>query len=273
MKKKIFGTLIALIMCAQTYASITVAPTKVEINANKLRSNYVTTAVEIRGDKNKPMRFRAYPGYFKISDASKLVVVDKNGEPQDISGKVRFVPSEFTVPPGKTQKLRINIAGINTLPDGESRAILYVEDVEPKEYNVPNDVGIGAQLILKTRVGIPIYVDKGKFVKKAEIEYFNVQKSKKGYYTEMKINSVGNSRIRYNGIIQIVQGRKLIDEYQLEGNIVGVGNSHIARQAIKTDNIKTAGDYTVRLIFYYLDENDSRKNIKKDAILNITGEI
>lgn len=273
MKKKLLGFLIAIAMGIPAYASITVAPTKVEINANKLRSNYVTTAIEVRGDKNKAMRFRAYPGYFKISDASKLVVVEKSGEPQDISSKVRFVPSEFTIPAGKTQKLRINIANINSLPDGESRAILYIEDVEPKEVNVPNNLGIGAQLILKTRVGVPIYVDKGKFVKSAEIEYFNIVKEKNGLHTEMKINSTGNSRIRYNGVIQIVKGRKLIDEYPLEGDIVGVGNSHIAKQKIKTDKIKEPGDYTLRMIFYYFDEKDARKNIKKDAILKITGEI
>ena len=271
--KKLLGILIMMMLSIPAYASITVSPTKLEINANKLRSNYVTTAVEIRGDKNKPMRFRAYPGYFTISEKSKLVVVEKNGDLHDISSKVRFVPSEFTIPPGKVQKLRVNIANINSLPDGESRAILYIEDVEPKEVNLPNTAGIGAQLVLKTRVGIPIYVDKGKFIKRADIEYFNIVKEKNGLFTEMKINSVGNSKVRYNGIIQIVKGRKLIDEYQLEGNVVGESNYYIAKQKIKTDNIKEAGDYTLRLIFYYEDENGNRKNIKKDAILQITGNV
>ena len=256
-----------------TYASITVSPTKLEINANTMRNNYVTTAVEIRGDKDKPMRFRAYTGYFTISDKSRLVVVDKKGDPHDISSKVRFVPSEFTIPPGKVQKLRINIANINSLPDGESRAILYIEDVEAKEVNIPNSMGIGAQLVLKTRVGVPIYVDKGNFKKQAEIEDFKIVNEKSGPYTELKILSTGNSKIRYNGIIQIAKGRKLIDEYQLEGNVVGENNSYVAKQKIKTDKIKEAGDYTLRLIFYYNDEKGNRKNIKKDAILQISGNV
>ena len=39
------------------------------------------------------------------------------------------------------------------------------------------------------------------------------------------------------------------------------------------DKVKEAGDYTVRVIMSYLDENGSKKNIKKDAILQIKGEI
>ena len=273
MKKKLLGILIAMAIGIPTYASVSVAPTRLEINANKIRNNYATTAIEIRGDKSKATRYRVYSGYFKISDQSTVEIVDKNSDIYDLSDKIRYVPSEFTIPPGKTQKLRVNIANIKNLPDGESRAILYIEDIEAKEYNVPNNLGIGAQLILKTRVGVPIYVDKGKFVKKADIEYFKVVKNKKGDYTEIKINSTGNSRVRYNGIVQIVKGKKLIDEYSIEGRAVGENNHYIAKDAIKTKNLKEAGEYTLKLILYYQDENGVRKNIKKDAIYNVDGNI
>lgn len=273
MKKKLLGILIALGICIPTYASIAVSPTKVEINANKVRNNYATTAVEIRGDKSKTMRFRVYPGYFTVSDDSKIIISEKKGEPMDISSKIRFVPSEFTVPPGRSQKLRINIANINSIPEGESRAILYIEDVQPKEIDVPNNYGIGAQLILKTRVGVPIYVDKGKFTKQAEVEDFKIIKGKDGVYTQMKVKSLGNSRVRYSGNFQIVKGRKLITEYPLLANVVGVGNTYTATQKIDAKNIKEAGQYTLRMVLQYYDEKGVKKNIKRDAILNITGEI
>ena len=273
MKKRILGLIISMIIGIPSYASITVSPTKIEINANKIRNNYATTAIEVKGDENKPMRFKAYSGYFKISDTSKMVILDSNGDPHDISGKIRFVPSEFTIPPGKSQKLRVNIANIKSLPDGESRAVLYIEDVNPKEINIPNNAGIGAQLVLKTRVGVPVYVDKGNFTKRADVEYFNIVREKDGLYTEMKIVSSGNSKIRYNGVIQIIQGKKLIDEYAIEGKVVGENNTYKSKQKIKTEKIKSAGDYTIRLVFFYFDENGNRKNIKKDAILKLTGEI
>ena len=60
MKKKILGLIMALSVTASVYASITVTPTKVEINANKIRNNYATSAIEVKGAQDRPMRYRAY---------------------------------------------------------------------------------------------------------------------------------------------------------------------------------------------------------------------
>ena len=274
--KKILSLIIALLIGIPAFASITISPTRIEINANKVKNNYVTTAVEIKGDRTKAIRYRAYTGYFKISDKGEMIMIDDSkGDIHDISDKIRFVPSEFTVPPGKSQKVRVNVINIKNLPDGESRAILYMEDVNAKELSMPysNGSGIGAQLLLKTRVGVPIYVDKGNFKKNAEIEYFKITKGNDGLYTEMKVLSTGNSRIRYNGMYQIIKDKKLISEYPVEGKVVGENSSYVAKQKIETAKIKDAGEYTLRLVFSYIDENGNRKNIKKDAILNITNEI
>lgn len=274
MKKKIFGLLIALGLAVPAFASVAVAPTRVEINANKLKNNYVTTAIEVKGDSQQPMRFKVYPGFFTINEKGELVMVDNANDPHDLSKKIRFVPSEFTVAQGKSQKVRINIAGLNTLPDGENRAILYIEDVNPKEMSIPTGrAGIGAQLIVKTRVGVPVYVDKGRVSKDADVEYLNIVKGKDGLYTDMKVISKGNSKVRYSGNVQIVQGKKLIDEYSLAGKVVAGNNFCVDRQKIKTDNIKEAGEYTLRMVLSYFDENGKRKNIKKEANLNITGKV
>ena len=260
-------------MAMPAYASITVSPTKIELNANKIKNNYATTAIEIRGAQDKPMRYKAYTGYFEINDNAEMHVTEGLNNPHNIASKVRFVPSEFTIPAGKVQKVRVNIANIKALPDGESRAVIFLEDIQPKEYNIPNNSGIGAQLILKTRVAVPVYVDKGKFTKKADVESFEVVRAKDGLYTKMKVNSTGNSRIRYSGTIQVIEGKKLIDEYPVAGSAVGDNNSLITLQKIDTEKITKAGDYTLRLVLAYNDENDNKKIIKKETILKITGEI
>ncbi len=273
MKKKILGLIMALSVTVSAYASITVTPTKVEINANKVRNNYVTKAIEIKGAPDKAMRYRAYTGYFKVKENSEVVFADGEKDEHNIQSKIRFVPSEFTIPAGQAQKVRVNVANLKTLPAGESRAIIYIEDVEPKEYNVPVSEGIGAQLVLKTRVAVPVYVDKGNFTKKAEVESFDIIRKKDGLYTKMKVVSTGDSRVKYNGVIQIIEGKKLVDEYTLDSRTVSGGSYLITEQKIETEKISKAGEYTLRMVFYYLDEKDSRKNIKKDAILRITGEI
>lgn len=273
MKKKALGLLIAIMMAIPAYASITVSPTRIEINANKVRNNYATTAVEIRGVQDKAIRYRAYTDYFEIDENAKMKNPDGKNNPHNIASKIRFVPSEFTVPPGKSQKVRINIANIKALPDGESRAVIYFEDVEPKEMNVPNEAGISAKLVIKTRVAVPVYVDKGNFVKKADIDVFEIVKQKDGLYTKMNVVSTGNSRVRYEGKIQIIEGKNLIDEYYIGNSVVGDNNHLTTLHKIKTDKVTKVGEYTLRLILSYTDEKDNKKIIKKDTILKITGDV
>lgn len=274
MKKKILGLLIGLVFAAPAFASVAVSPTRIEINANKLKTNYITTAIEIKGDTKELMRFKAYPGFFTINEKGEMVMPDKSSDVHDLSKRLRFVPSEFNVAQGKSQKLRINIANLNTLPDGESRAVLYIEDVNPKEYAVDTGrAGIGAQLIVKTRVGVPIYIDKGKVKKDADIEYLKVVKANDGLYTDMKVLSKGNSKIRYSASAQIIQGKKLIDEYTIGTHVVGDNNYFVDKQKINTDKIKNGGEYTLRVILSYFDENGKRKNIKKETNLTIQGSL
>lgn len=271
--KKLIATLIALFTVVPAFASLGVAPTKIEYNANKIKNNFITTAIEVKGDTQKAMRFKVYPVYFTIDSKGDAVFHEKSSDEFDLSKKVRFVPSEFSVAPGKVQKVRVNVANIKQLPDGESRTMLFIEDVNPKEMNIPTPhAGIGAQLIVKTRVGVPLYIDKGKFVKEAEIEYFNIVKAKDGLYTDMKILSKGNSRIRYSTNIQISQGKKLVDEYSLPSFVVGQNNYYIDKQKINTKKL-AAGQYTLRAVISYYDENGKKKNIKQEKILNIQGNI
>ena len=267
--KKLLALLTTLMITTQAFASIAVTPTKIEINANKIKTNYVTTAIEVRGDSQKAIRFRVYPEYFKISSTSEMLL-DPVSDEFDISKKVKFVPSEFNVMPGKSQKLRINIANLKSLADGESRAVLFLEDVNAKEYALNTGTsGIGAQLIVKSRVGIPIYVDKGNVKKFADIEYLNIINEPDGLYTEMKIVSTGNSKVRYTGKAQILNGKKLIQEYKIPDAVVGSDNFYISKEKVQRDNVVEAGEYTLRVVLSYFDENGKRKNITKETQINI----
>ena len=268
MIKKILGLLIALTMTSQVFASIAVAPMRLEINANKIKGNYLTTSIEVKGDKQKPMRFRVTKGYFTLNERGELNMVEDEdtNDPHDISKFVKFVPSEFNVMPGKSQRVRLNIINLNQFPDGESRAILFIEDVDPKELNVPLGAeGYGAKLVVKTRLGVPIYIDRGKVSKIGEIESLRIVKEPDGLYTEMRINSSGNSRVRYSGKVQIIQGKKLIDEYNIDGHPVAHGKFYIAKDKIKTDKMAAKGEYTLRAVLSYEDGNGKRQYMKQEV--------
>ena len=128
-------------------------------------------------------------------------------------------------------------------------------------------------MIVKSRVGVPIYVDKGKVTKIAEIEEFKIIPEKDGLYAVMKILSKGNSKIRYNKTVQIYRDKKIIEEYFLNGKAVGNNNYYIDKHKIKTDKITESGDYTLRIIISYFDENGKKKNIKQETNINIKGKV
>lgn len=267
MIKKILGLFTALMIMAQAQASISVAPMRLEINANKFKSNYITTSINVKGDAKKPMRFRVSAAYFTLREDGLMNMIENadRSDPHDISRNIRFVPSEFNVMPGKSQRVRLNIVNINALPDGESRAILFIEDVEAKTMNIPTgDSGYGAQLIIKTRLGVPVYLDRGKVVKKGEIEYLKITKEKDGLYTNMKINSTGNSRVRYEGKVQIVQGKKLIEEYGIDSHPVPQGSYYVAKDKIKTTKAVPGGEYTLRVVLSYEDGNGKKQFMKQE---------
>lgn len=267
--KKLLGTILFLLIAVPAFASIAVSPTKIDINATKVKSNYVTTAIDVRGDSKTPIRFRLVAEYFKVNNKGELVLIEKSDEPQNIAKKLRFLPAEFTVMQGKSQKVRVNIPNLNTLVDGESRAILYIEDVNPKELNLDTGrEGVGAQLIVKTRVGVPIYVDRGKAVKTAAIDYAKIVKEKDGYYVETKISDSGNSKVRCHGVIQVAKEKKLISETKLPAFVVASENYNIIKTKIDTKKVEK-GTYTVRLVVSYKDINEKQQNLKQEMELNI----
>lgn len=273
MKKKILGTILSLMFMAQSFASISVSPTRIEIDANKVKGNFITTAIDIKGDAVKTMRFKVYPEFFDIDEQAQVVMIEKSDNPHNIAKKIRFVPSEFNVLPGKSQKLRINIANINSLPEGENRAILYIEDVQPKNVNLNTGSSqIGAQLIVKTRVGVPVYIDKGKYTRQGEIESFDINTTKDGQLeAQLKILSKGNTRLRYNGKVQLISGDKLVDECSIGNGVVGGNNYFVHTAPVKFTKAPT-GTYTARVLITYFDQHNKKQIMKKDTTVNIKGE-
>jgi hypothetical protein len=93
-KKKILGLLIATMIAIPAYANITVSPTKLEINANKIKSNYATMAVDVRGSNQKAVRYRAYTEYFEIDENAQMKKPDGKNNPHNILTKCSFQPKD-----------------------------------------------------------------------------------------------------------------------------------------------------------------------------------
>lgn len=246
-------------------AALKVTPTILELNANEARGDYLTASIDIQGGSNELIRFKIYPEYFEISEQGTMNIIENSQDEYYLLKNVRFVPNEFSLQNGKTQKVRLTIANLKSMPDGESRMVLFLEDVEAKEVYLPSGKKeVSTKLLVKTRVGIPVYVDKGRFVKCAQIENFDIEKKNNEIKTALKLISTGNSKVRYTGKTQIIKDKKLIGEYPVKSNVVSANNVLFTNDTIPLKDIQENGNYTVRIILQYKNETGKLKTIIKD---------
>lgn len=267
MKKFLVLLLLTLIILGQkANAALKVTPTLIELNANETRGNYLTSSFDVQGDANETIRFKIYPAYFKISPQGTMDIIEENISAADnLIKNVRFVPNEFTLQNGNKQKVRLTITDLKNLPDGESRMVLFLEDVAAKELMLPSGMkDVSTKLIVKTRVGIPIYLDKGKFVKCAQIENIDLKKQDKELQLALKLSSSGNSKVRYTGKVQIIKDKELIGEYKIKNHVIGSNNTLSTLEGIPLRDIKENGNYTLRLVIQYSDEKGRLKSLIKE---------
>lgn len=143
--------------------------------------------------------------------------------------------------------------------------VLFLEDVAAKELMLPSGMkDVSTKLIVKTRVGIPIYLDKGKFVKCAQIENIDLKKQDKELQLALKLSSSGNSKVRYTGKVQIIKDKELIGEYKIKNHVIGSNNTLSTLEGIPLRDIKENGNYTLRLVIQYSDEKGRLKSLIKE---------
>jgi hypothetical protein len=267
MKKSLLVLLALFFVSNSAFSAIRVSPSYLELNANKSKKDYISSSFTVAGAPDETIRFKVYPEYFEIDKTGKLNVVADKGQPNSLLSKLQFYPSEFTCKEGKEQKVRFTITKTKTLPPGESRILLFLEDTKTKEILLSKaESGINGKIIVKTRVGVPIYVDKGNFNKKGNLEAVAIKTNGDNYNCEYKVKSLGNSKIRYSGVVQISQKNKLIKEQNLSGMTVPPNGwiEAIERIDIPKDQINPGQEYKVNFILSYKDERDKTQYLKKE---------
>lgn len=268
--KFLFTALLLFLTFTAADAALKVSPTVIELNGNKTRGNYITTSFNVQGGEKETVRFKVYPSYFEITENGKMGEIQNVNAPNSLVDKARFVPNEFTLVNSASQKVRLTIANLDKLPDGESRMVLFLEDVVPKEIILPyENKNVTTKLIVKTRVGIPVYVDKGRFVKCGHFDDLTIKKEKNDLIFNLKLSSSGNSKVRYTGKAQIIKDKKLISEFPVDSNTIKNGGNLYANEKIPTQELREIGNYTLRVVLNYKDEKGSSKNMIKETVFTV----
>lgn len=269
--KRLLLVLLALFISANcAFSAIRISPSYVELDANKVKKDYITGSFSVSGGSNETIRFKVYPEFFEHDNKGQYLSLADKGQPNSLMDKINFFPNEFTCINGKEQKVRFTINNLKAVPSGESRLVLFLEDVEAKEVLLTKSAnGIGGKIIVKTRVGVPIFLDKGNYTKKGNLETLVLNKSKDDNYNcEYKISSLGNSKIRYNGYAQLVKGNELIERFDIHGRTVQGGRfvEMAQRLPISQDKLIAGQEYKLKLTLVYKDEKQKEKFLKKEII-------
>ena len=275
MKKLCLLILMLFFSLIEVKAAIKIAPSTIELNANKTKKDYISTAFNVSGGINETIRFKLYPVFFKYDEKGRFIELKDNGQKESLMGKIKFYPMEFTCQNGQPQKVRLTITGLKTLQNGESRLMLFLEDVNTKEVLLSKLNGnIGGKILVKTRVGVPIYVNKGNFTKKAQILTLNANENNGILNCTYKISSNGTSKVRYNGWGYITDNNNnLLKKFKvISSNIPGGIGSYLEKEQkidLKDCNLNNDKNYNLKLVLTYMDENNKEKILKKETSFNI----
>ena len=168
--------------------------------------------------------------------------------------------------------MRVTFTDIKKLPDGESRMVMFIEDVKAKEVLLPSgNKNVSTKLIVKTRLGIPIYVDRGRVVKVGRFDDLQIQKENHNHVYKMSLGAGGNSKVRYHGKAQIIKDKKLIKEFEMNSNTIRA-NGVFEERGILPQNLEE-GEYIMKVILTYKNEKGESKNLIKEAQFNVTNSI
>jgi hypothetical protein len=268
--KKIFLILLAFFLTSNcVFSAIKISPSYVELDANTAKKDYITGSFGVSGGSNETVRFKVYPEFFEHDSKGRYISLSDKGQANSLMDKINYFPNEFTCANGKEQKVRFTINNIKALPSGESRLVLFLEDVDVKEVLLNKATnGVSGKIIVKTRVGVPIYLDKGNYTKKGNLDTLALKKSKDSYNCEYKVSSLGNSKIRFNGYADLVKGNDLIERFDIYGRTVQGGNflETVQQLPIPQDKLVAGQEYKLKFTLVYKDENQKEKYLKKEII-------
>lgn len=267
MKKWLMTFVLFILTINAATAAIRVSPAYVELDANKTKKDYITGSFSISGGKDETVRFKVYPVFFEYTPKGDFMELEDKGQKNSMMDKIKFYPQEFTCKDGVDQKVRFTITGLKSLPSGESKVLLFLEDVNTKEIIIKNaQGGCGGKIIVKTRVGVPIYVNKGLYSKRGNLDKVAFKKVGEDYIYDYKVSSTGNSKIRCNGFGYISQGDKLIEKFEAVGSIIEGGKSveRIQKLNLPKDELVDGQEYKVKFILTYKDEHEKEKILKKE---------
>ncbi|PPT05298.1 hypothetical protein CKA32_000630 [Geitlerinema sp. FC II] len=131
-------------------AQFNLQPLSIEATATRGQAQGV---VSITNVTEEPFRGRVYAEPFTYSAEGFQLLSES---PMDLTPYLVFAPREFVIEPGQTRQVRTVARLLPSLPEGEYRAILFVENLD----EVTSETG-GSTVGIRPRLGATFFVRYG----------------------------------------------------------------------------------------------------------------
>jgi P pilus assembly chaperone PapD len=165
-----------------------VSPPRIEVEMNnKGRSQ----TINITNFASQPVSMRAFVRTWTMDENNELQ--DAESTDQSLDQWIAFTPSRFTIPANGTQTIRFAIRPKVKPPNGEHRAVIYLEEIPPQTKQTSQAITTVA------RIGVVVYAYSGEVKRIATINSMNVDTQGNSLKAVFDVSSTGNAHVRIKG--------------------------------------------------------------------------
>ncbi|WGV26384.1 fimbrial biogenesis chaperone [Halotia branconii] len=182
--------LLALGMPPATALNVGVTPSRFELEINS--KNTRSQSIRLLNLSSKPVEIKAFVRSWVMSQDNKLQDVAPTAESLD--QWIVFTPSRFIIPARGAQTIRFAIRPKTQPKPGEHRAVLYLQEVSPK-----NQVDPKTKMRVISQIGVVIYGYVGDVKRTGVLNSVAVDTKKKTQNAVFDVSNQGNAYVRLNG--------------------------------------------------------------------------
>ncbi|WP_228060792.1 MULTISPECIES: P pilus assembly protein, chaperone PapD [unclassified Coleofasciculus] len=187
----------ACLFSSAALAQLGASPLVIEAEANQGQAQAIINVIN-SGDT--PLRTRIYTEPFTYERDKGFQTVSSSSN--NLSPYLQFSPTELTVPPGATRRVRLRAILAPSLPDGEYRTAVFAEALKESTDASGRRVGV------ITRVATTVYVRKGDVDPKLTVDSATFNSEQKTL--QLLVHNTGDASVRLGVNWKLKQGETVV---------------------------------------------------------------
>lgn len=231
-----------------------VSPLVIETQARRGQAQGVVSVTNV---SDSLLRARVYAEPFTYTDTG-LQLLAPGTTAGDLTPYLQFSPTELTVPPGATRRIRLMTRFPPSIPSGEYRAMIFAETLSDPSEVVSPDRSAGGEaagpvMTIKVRIGSAFYVRQGEAT--SHLKVVGASWNPVSRNPQLRLENTGTASEQVGGEWQLKQGESLISKGSLPpSTVVAQSQRHLQLRPANPDTTSLpAGDYQLVGEIFWLE--------------------